>query len=436
MWGFAVTDGPLQGIRVLEFSQIVAAPFCGCILSDQGADVVKIEGPSGDPHRNAGAVVPGLGKRFQSLNRGKRSLVVDLQAPEGRQLIYRLIPDFDVVLINFRVGVAARLGIDYESLRQHNSKLIYCEITGFGSEGPLKNRAGTDVVGVAYSGLMVGEGKVDENGAPIGITSSSIADYCAGFSAAAAINAALLHRERTGQGQLIETSLLRAALAIQDTSVMREPVHDSISRDNMVSELQALRAQGASHPEILAARARGRMMRAAFRGYYGGYQAEDGAFLVLGALTPNTREAARGVLGITDDDSDSPDYDANDPVNIQAAEDRRAHIAEVILTRPVADWIERFGATGVPCAPVNVPEEMSDDPQVVALGIMEDLVHPITGPQRVVGPVATMSETPTRVHGPAPVLGADSVEVLLEHNLSSSEVDELLGTDVVAIPPA
>ena len=104
-----MTEGPLHGIRVLEFSQIVAAPFCGCILSDQGADVVKIEGPSGDPHRNAGAVVPGLGKRFQSLNRGKRSLAVDLQVPEGRQLIYRLIPDFDVVLINFRVGVAARL---------------------------------------------------------------------------------------------------------------------------------------------------------------------------------------------------------------------------------------------------------------------------------------------------------------------------------------
>ncbi len=183
-----MTAGPLQGIRVLEFTQIVAAPFCGCILSDQGADVVKVEGPKGDPHRNAGAVIPGLGKRWQSLNRGKRSLVVDLQSPDGRDLIYQIIPDYDVVLINFRVGVAERLGIDYESLKQLNEKLIYCEITGFGSEGPLKNRAGTDVVGVAYTGLMVGEAKVDENGLPIGVTSSSIADYCAGFSAASSIN--------------------------------------------------------------------------------------------------------------------------------------------------------------------------------------------------------------------------------------------------------
>ena len=423
--------GPLQGIRVLEFTQIVAAPFCGCILSDQGADVVKVEGPKGDPHRNAGAVIPGLGKRWQSLNRGKRSLVVDLQSPEGRDLIYQIIPDYDVVLINFRVGVAERLGIDYESLKQLNEKLIYCEITGFGSEGPLKNRAGTDVVGVAYTGLMVGEAKVDENGLPIGVTSSSIADYCAGFSAASSINAALFHREKTGKGQKIETSLLRAGLAIQDTNVMREPVHDAVTRDGMMDEISTLRDNRASYPEILAARAKGRGMRAHFRSYYGGYQTEDGRFLVLGALTPATRQSARTVLGITDDHSDSPDFDANDPASMVAAQNLRNRVAEIILTKSIDVWISELEEAGVPCAPVNIPEEMSEDPQVVALNIMQDLTHPVTGPQKVVGPVATMSETPTVVQGHAPVLGADSAEVLIEHGIAPELVGKLIDSGVI-----
>ena len=344
----------------------------------------------------------GLGKRFQSLNRGKRSLAVDLQTTEGRETIYQLAPGFDVVLINYRFGVAARLGIDYESLRRYNESLIYCEITGFGTKGPLKNRAGTDIVGVAYSGLMFGDEKVDEAGAPLRITSAPIADYCAGFAAAASVNAALVHRERAGKGQKIETSLLRAALAIQDTPVMREPVHDSISRDNMVQEIRELRARRASYPEMLEVRARSRMVGAAFRGYYGGYQTDDGAFLVIGAVTLATREAARRVLGITDDNSDSPDFDANDPANIVAAENRRSRIADIIATRPIAAWIEELGSAGVPCAPVNVPEEMSEDPQVAALEIMQELTHPVTGPQRVVGPVTTMSETPTRCNVPLP----------------------------------
>lgn len=432
--GEAMANGPLEGVRVLEFSQIVAAPFCGCILADAGADVVKVEPLRGDPHRNAGAVIPGFGKRFQSLNRGKRSLAIDLQRPEGREVIYRLLPEFDVVLINFRAGVPKRLGVDYETFRAINPRIVYCEITGFGTSGPLAKRAGTDIVGVAYSGLMVGEAKVDETGGPMGITAASIADYCAGFSAAASINAALLYRERHGRGQKIETSLLRAALAIQDTVVMREPVHDAVTRDRMVEEIREVRERRGSYQELLDTRMRARMLRAAFRGYYGGYQTADGSFLVLGALTPTTRNAARRVLGITDDNSDDPDFDANDPANIEAAERRRERIAAVVRTRPLDEWVETFEGAGVPCAPVNVPEEMSDDPQVVALGIMQELVHPLTGPQRVVGPVATMSETPLRVRRPAPILGADSLDVLGEHGFARDEIDALLGGGVVGIP--
>jgi crotonobetainyl-CoA:carnitine CoA-transferase CaiB-like acyl-CoA transferase len=429
-----MSSGPLQGIRVLEFSQIVAAPFCGCILSDQGADVVKVEPLRGDPHRALGAMVPGLGKRFMSLNRGKRSLALDLQTPEGREVVYRLLPRFDVVLINYRAGVPARLGIDYETLRAIHPGLIYAELTGFGAGGPLKDRAGTDVVAVAYSGLMFGEAKTDEDGLPLPITSASIADYCAGFAAAASINAALLHRERTGAGQRIETSLLQAALAIQDTVVMREPVHDATTRDVMVEELRTLRARGASYRELLEARGRSRQRAASFRTYYTGYQAGDGQFLVLGALTPATRNAARRVLGITDDDSDEPGYDANDPANRAAAEARRERVAAIVRSRPIDEWIADFEAAGVPCGPVNVPEEMSDDPQVVALGLMRHLVHPVTGPQQVAGPVAHLSETPLEIARAAPVLGEHSIEVLREHGYAPDEIGELLSRGVLGVP--
>lgn len=429
-----MANGPLQGVRVLEFSVIVAAPFCGCILSDLGADVVKVEALGGDPHRNMGAIIPGLGKRFQSLNRGKRSLTIDLSKPEGREVVYKILPDFDVVTVNYRVGVPERLGIDYETLRKYNPKIIYCQITGFGTEGPLKDRAGTDIVGVAYSGLMVGEAKVDDKGLPIGITSSSVADYCAGFSAAASINAALVYRERTGVGQRIETSLLRAALAIQDTAVMREPVSDASSRDPMVDEIRAVRARRGSYEELLDVRARGRGQRAALRGYYGSYPTSDGRFIVLGALTPAGRNAARKVMGITDDMSDTPGFDANDPANIAAGEARWERIKALIATRPLDEWIAEFEAAGVPCSPVNVPEEMSEDPQVVALGIMEEVVHPMTGPQRVVGPVATMSETPTYIHGAAPIAGGNTVDVLMEHGYTQQQIDALVAAQAVSVP--
>ena len=423
--------GPLAGIRVLEFSQLVAAPFCGNILSDAGADVVKVEPLGGDPHRAAGAVVPGMGKRFQSLNRGKRSLAVDLHTPEGRALIHRLVPDFDVAIINYRGGASERLGVDYETLRRLNPRLIYCEITGFGSAGPLKDRGGTDLVGVAYSGLMVGEGKVDKDGSPLGVTSSSIADYSAGFSAATAIGFALFHRERSGMGQKVETSLLQASLAIQDTAVMRDPVHDTVIRDRVVEEVRAVRARRGTYVEMLEARTRGRGVGLAFRGYYGGYQTQDGAFLILGALTPGTRKAARTVLGVTGDPSEAPDFDASDPASIAAGERVREQIEATMRSRPIAEWVDAFERAGVPCAPVNVPEEMSEDPQVVALGLMRHIDHPVLGPQEVVGPIASMSETPLDVRGPAPILGAHSVEVLTEHGLQRAEIDALLARGVI-----
>lgn len=422
--------GPLAGIRVLEFSQIVAGPFAGLALSDLGADVVKVEPLEGEARRNSAAVVPNEGKYFQSLNRGKRSLTVDLGRAEGQAVIHRIIPTFDVVVSNYRTGVAPRIGIDYETLSKLRPGLIYANITGFGESGPFATRAGSDIVAQAYSGMMAAEAKVDDFGAPAPVTGSTFIDRSSGLAAAMGICAALFHRASTGEGQEIHVSLVHTALELLAPTVMREPVHDSVVRDPLLAEYQAKRASGAKYDEIAALRKAQGPRFASHRLYYGGYHTKEGA-LVLGALTQNNRDTIRGILGFTDE-TDSPDFNAADGDNRRRIEQWRADIQDILLTKTATEWVERFLDQGVPASVVNFPEEMSDDPHVMATGIMTELTHEITGPQRVVGPMVRMSGTPTVAAGPAPVLARHTREVLLECRLSPQECEALLAAGIVS----
>ena len=416
-------DGPLSGIRVLEFSQIVAAPVAGVNLSDFGADVVKVEPPGGEQTRRTASVVPTESKGFQALNRGKRSLVIDLHDERGQAVMRRMIGQTDVVLINYRFGVAERMGIDYETLRNLRPDLIYWQNTGFGEQGPEIRRAGSDVVAQAYSGLMVTDGKVDDAGAP-DLISVPIADIVSGFAAAMAVGMALYHREKTGEGQYLSTSLLRTSLFLQAAAVMREPVSDAVIRNPMMERVNAAIENGASYPEVLQARTAGQTARLAFRLYYGGYRAQGGA-VVLGALTRTNRDRMRAVLGFPDEDSDSPDYDALDPENQRRAVEWKQRFRERFMERSVAEWVHDFDAAGVPVSAVRHPEELADDPQVVADGMMWDVEHAVTGPQRVVGPAVLMSQTPTAVQRSAPALGEHSAELLIEAGFAPEEVSRL-----------
>jgi formyl-CoA transferase len=415
--------GVLDGIRVLEFSQIVAAPVAGVNLSDFGADVIKVEPPGGEQTRNTGAVVPHEGKGFQALNRGKRSLVVDLHDPRGQAMIHRLIPQTDVVLINYRFGVANRMGIDYDTLRAIRPDLIYWQNTGFGEQGPEAYRAGSDVVAQAYSGLMVNDAKTDEDGAP-DLISIPIADIASGFAAAMGVGMALFHREKTGEGQYLSTSLLRTSLFLQAGVVMREPVTDSVLRDQMLAEIEESLAAGNSYDSLLAIRKRRGGLRVAFRLYYGGYRAKDGA-VVLGALTKTNRDKMREVIGFPEEDSDQPGYDSMDPANIERAHEWKRRFRARFLERTVAEWVRDFDAAGVPVSAVRNPEVLSEDPQVKADGMMWDLEHSVTGPQSVVGPAVQMSATPTRVQRAAPALGEHTLEILAGAGVSPAEIAAL-----------
>ena len=424
-----MSTGPLNGIRVLEFSQIVAGPVCGFHLADLGADVIKVEPPGGEQTRRSGSIVPGESKGFQALNHGKRSLVIDLHQEAGQQVVQRIIPQIDVVLINYRLGVAERLHIDYETLSAIRPDLIYWQNTGFGEEGPEAYRAGSDIVAQAYSGLMAADSKVDDDGAP-DLISSPIADIGSGIAAAMGISAAFFHREQTGEGQLLNTSLLRTALSLMGGSVMREPVHDAILRDPTVERVQAVREGGGSWEEILEARLSGSPLRGAFRLYYGGYRAQGGA-VVLGALTRANRDGMRRVLGIDEDYDADPDYNATDPKYLEQAAEWKRIVREKFLTRTVDQWLADFDAAGVPVSPVHLPEEMADDEQALADGMITELTHEITGPQRVVSPIVKMSKTPTKTPRAAPPLGRHSDEVLVELGVERADIDALLATGAV-----
>lgn len=425
-----MTAGALDGVRVLEFSQIVAGPVAGLALADFGADVVKVEPLGGEARRNSGAVVPNEGKYFQSLNRGKRSLTIDLMRPEGRALIHRIVPRFDVVLLNYREGVAGRLGIDYATLSALNPGIIHASITGFGDAGPFATRAGSDIVAQAYSGLMAAEAKTDDFGAPAPITGTTVIDRASGLAAAMGICAALYHRSRTGEGQELQLSLLHTGLELLSHQVMREPVHDVTLRDPLLAQLREKRDEGSRYDGIAAIRKAQGPRFASHRLYYGGYHTAGGA-LVLGALTQPNRDAIRAILGIFDD-TDSPAFDAAKSENRQRIEAWRVEIQSRLMGDTAEEWVERFVAAGVPASVVNFPEEMSDDPQVQATGMMTGLVHPITGPQRVVSPIVRMSRTPTVAGRAAPPLAWHTHDVLLECGLTEGEIAALVDLGVTS----
>ena len=236
--------GALSGIKVLEFSEYIAGPFAGMLLSDLGADVIKIEPPGGEPWRHASPFIPNESRNFISLNRGKRSLPLDLKRPEAREIVYKLLEDTDVVLVNARPDVAARLGIDYDTLSAKRPGLVYCDNTAFGRTGPDRHRPGYDLIAQAVTGLMASEAKT-EDGLPLRIQSTPVADFATGMAMAWGICAALYHRERTGRGQMVETTLLGTALAFQTMVFTQVEAIDQGPRTGFLDTLDGLRDSAA-----------------------------------------------------------------------------------------------------------------------------------------------------------------------------------------------
>jgi len=414
--------GPLEGIRVLEFTQIIAGPLACQNLSDMGADVIKVEPPEGEPWRLASQFMPGESKVFQSLNRGKRSLVLDLAKEEAQEVVHRLVPEMDVVVINYRPDVARRLRIDYPTLKALRPDLVYVDNTAFGRRGPWAERPGYDIVVQGVSGLMAAEGKVDsESGAPGVIVSVAIADYATGLAMAWGVCAALFHRERTGRGQLVESTLLQTAMAVQNSTVFDLPAADEAVQ-LVMDDVGRLRAEGHGYRDLVAAYSRGAWYKANI--YYRGWETKDGA-VAIGALSPPLREAVRAALETDFLGANAPDADLLDEAWLEQAEARVREIEAQVREKTTDEWLEIFERHGVPCGPVRFPQELLDDPQVEANEMLVELEHELSGPQRQVGPVLRMSDSPLAAQGPSPALGCDTEAILSEAGYDAAEVAAL-----------
>ncbi len=422
-----MTSGPLAGIRVLEFTQIIAGPFGCMMLADQGAEVIKVEPPGGEPWRQYSQFAPDESKVFQSLNRGKQSLVLSLADPRAQEAIHRLMPTIDVVVINYRPDVAKRLNIDYDTLCAIKPNLIYVDLTAFGRKGPWANRPGYDIVVQAVSGMMAGDAKLAPDGRPEQITATAVADYGTGVVIAWAVTSALFHRERTGEGQMIEATLLATALAFQGSAVMELPVADTTLRNPMRDKRNRLKAEGASFAEMLAV---SRVARTAPNIYYRTYRTSDGA-IAVGALSSTLWSKVRRALGTEFLGNADPNYDVLNEEYVAWAQQQVNAIEENVASKPMAYWLEVFEANGVPVGPVNFADEVAGDPQVLANNMVVELEHEVSGPQTMVAPILKFHKSPMQAQGASPVLGRHTEHWLREAGYTDEEIGVFVAEGVV-----
>lgn len=416
--------GPLHGVSVLEFTEIIAGPFGGMLLADMGADVIKIEPPWGDPWRHAAPIQPGESKTFISLNRGKRSLPLDLTKPEARQIVYRLIHNTDVVIVNYRPDVPYNLGIDYETLSAKNPSLIYCENTAFGRNGPHSQRPGYDIIAQAMTGLMASEDKM-QGGVPQQVQSTPVADFSTGIATAWSICAALYHRERTGVGQKIETNLLGSALAAQSMRFMEVADTDTERRSEFLENLDLLRQASTPYEDIHAYYRdhfdswRGRVTSI----YYRTYQAKDGV-LAVGCLSDPLRKRLVDVLGL-DDIRFQPGYDMLSEETRLFNENLTSHAERIFMQKGVSEWLDILDRAGVPAGPVRFVEELVADSQVVSNGLVVELEHSVVGKVKMVGPLVKMSETPLEPAIASPALGEHTDDILADIGYTAAEINAI-----------
>lgn len=392
---------PLAGVQVLELSQIMAGPTCGLMLADMGASVTKIEKfPAGDDAR--GYRLPGdsgLAPSFMMINRGKRSVALDVRTETGKAVLKRLVAGADVVTENFRLGTMERLGLGYEQLAAHNPALIYCSITGYGREGPLAQKGGFDLILQAFAGLVSVTG---EPGRPPVKPGNSVADINAGILAAFGVLAAYIHRLKTGEGQRVDTSLLQAA--VQQTYWF--------ATNYFASGLIATPV-GTAHPLIAP---------------YQAFDCADGAIAIGGANKNNWERFAR-LLGhpewITD-----PRFDSG-ASRLDHREALATLITDVLRTDTVDNWLRRLDEAGVPAGPVNDIGQALEHPQTRAVGMVVEARHPLGGTTRALGSPVTLGGRSEPALSPAPRLGEHTVQVLREAGFTAGEIDDLLAAGTI-----
>ena len=418
--------GPLDGIKIIEFTQIIAAPFGGMLLADMGAEIIKVEPLEGEPWRLHTEFIPKESKTFIGLNRGKKSLPLDLQSPEGLEIAQKLVADADVVIINARPDVPKNLGIDYETLSQINPKIIYCDNTAFGRRGPHGYRPGYDLIVQAMSGLLAADNKVVD-GVPQQVTATAVADYTTGVAIAWGVSAALFSREKTGKGQKIDPTLLSTSLLIQGGFMELED-HGKDEKDELVETLGALREAGLPYTSLLEQQQVYSPFNTAFRIYYTPYQTSNDV-IAIACLSNRLRKKAADAIGVIDPRF-SDDFDPDDPDSIDAIESLSEQIKSILITKTCQEWLAIFDDAGVPAGPVRFIQELTDDEQVIANDMVVEVNHSLAGKVRMAGPMIQMSETPLEAKSASPALGEHTDQIMLELGYSEEEITDLRSRNI------
>ena len=394
--------GALDGLRVVDLSQIVSGPMAACILADQGADVIKVESPGGDPVRGLGPGKADLSAMFITVNRGKRSLALDLKHPQAAPILAALIAQADVLIENFRPGVLDRLGFGYDVCAAINPRLIYASITGFGADGPYANIRVYDPVVQAVSGIAATQ--TDRDGKP-SLVKSLIADKVTALTAAQAITAALCARERGGTGQRLDIAMLDAAVAFNWPDGMYNHTFLDDAPPPWPEYGAAMRLRDAADGQVAV----GALQTAEFRALCGA--------LGLNALGDDPRFAtARG--------------------RMQHQAEWAGAVATAIAVRDLDTLMAGFIAQGAVGGRVNGLAAVTADPQVVHNGIVAAIDHGALGRVASPRPAARFAATPALAPRPAPCLGEHSRAILRELGRSAAEIDTLIGAAVVQVPSA
>lgn len=389
--------GPLDGVKVLDFTQVFMGPSATQLLGDYGADVTKVERPgTGDLSRTALPDADGLdGPIFLAINRNKRSVAVDMKSDRGRELIRELVVRADVLVSNFRPGVMEKMGLGYDAVRLLNPRLIWASGSGFGEDGPYVGKGGQDVIAQAYSGLIA---RRADSSLPLSVYPTALCDYTTGMHLVQGILMALFARERTGQGQMVRVNMFSSALHLQ--------MQEAATRLN-----------------------RGHEVNWAEMPLSGVFPTADGAICLVGAFKENPLRDICSALGLQD--LSRLDEFATIESQFENKRELQALLRERLLTATTRHWVARLEAVDILCAPVQTLSEALDDEQARANQMITTMPHARGGDVKVLNPPITLSETPFSIRQRAPRLGEHNAEVLREIGWSEDDIARVTAEDAV-----
>lgn len=391
---------PLAGLKVIDLTSFLSGPFCTMLLGDMGAEVIKIEEPkAGDANRSSRPSIKGEGAYFLYANRNKKSITLNLREEEGRKILIQLAKDADVFVENYRPQVKKRLKIDYPALSEINPRLIYCSISGFGQTGPWSERPGFDQIAQGMSGLMSVTGFPEYGPTRVGV---AIGDSVCGIFAAYGILAALLEREKSGQGQFLETSLLEGLVSVLGFQAAKYFATGEIPLP-----------QGNDH---------------AVNAPYGTYRTKD-VYINIATATKKMWEILCQILGMTDLMND-PRF-LKDADRVKNKKELRELMEEQLASKTSAEWVEILNQEGIPCGTINTIDQVFQDKQVLHQQMLLEVDHLTAGKIKMIGFPVKMERTPAHISLPPPVLGQHNHEILKGLNYSDEAIEDLRKREII-----